>query len=291
VQVGRFVSGLSDISNACELAKADCAPKPCGNGFLSITDWVQAGRYVAGLDPAANVQDCAPLAGFAPAGGGFLPAAESRVVYLPNLIVEAGQTNCLQVLLCGQGDENSTGFSLEYDTNLLAYAGVRRGPLVANNGFFVNTNQVRYGRIGVAAGVPAGEAFLPGTNVLAEVCFRSLVTNRPVSSAVRFVNQPIAREISDPDANPMGATWQDGTAVLALGNALLFERIATTNGAQVRLRLVGAPSGVWQLQGSANLINWQAVTVVTNTTGVLEYLDISPTNAQLRFYRAVQPQP
>ena len=50
VQVGRFAAGLVDPTNDCEFAKADCAPRPCGNGVISISDWVQAGRYAAGLD-------------------------------------------------------------------------------------------------------------------------------------------------------------------------------------------------------------------------------------------------
>ena len=77
VQVGRFASGLADISNACELARADCAPKPCGNGTVSISDWVQAGRYVAGLDPLAFVTECPP------SGGGFLPAAAPGAEAVP----------------------------------------------------------------------------------------------------------------------------------------------------------------------------------------------------------------
>jgi hypothetical protein len=139
--------------------------------------------------------------------------------------------------------------------------------------------------------VAAGEAFLPGTNLLAEICFRALSTNRPVSSAVRFGNLPITREISDPDANAMGATWQDGTAVLANGTSLLFETITRPDPTRIRLRLIGAPSGVWQLQGSANLTDWQTVTTVTNDSGLLEYVDVPAGNPQLRFYRAVKPQP
>lgn len=52
VQVGRFVSGVDSPSSASEFQRADCAPRSgLGNGVLSITDWVQAGRYAAGLDP------------------------------------------------------------------------------------------------------------------------------------------------------------------------------------------------------------------------------------------------
>ncbi len=52
VQVGRFAAGLDTTQTAGEFQRADCAPRDArGNGSLSIADWVQAGRYAAGLDP------------------------------------------------------------------------------------------------------------------------------------------------------------------------------------------------------------------------------------------------
>lgn len=55
VQVGRFVAGLDQVTVGSEFQRADCAPKETkGNGNLTITDWVQAGRYAAGLDPVVT---------------------------------------------------------------------------------------------------------------------------------------------------------------------------------------------------------------------------------------------
>ena len=52
VQVGRFVAGLDTITNTGEFQRADCAPRATyGDGQLTVADWVQAGRYAAGLDP------------------------------------------------------------------------------------------------------------------------------------------------------------------------------------------------------------------------------------------------
>ncbi len=51
VQVGRFVAGLGVPANGGEFQRADCAPlSTLGDGRLSLADWVQAGRYTAGLD-------------------------------------------------------------------------------------------------------------------------------------------------------------------------------------------------------------------------------------------------
>jgi hypothetical protein len=67
VQLGRFVAGLEPISSANEFQRADCAPQSQrGNGVLGVTDWVQAGRYAAGLDPLT------PAGG--PSGEGGAPA-------------------------------------------------------------------------------------------------------------------------------------------------------------------------------------------------------------------------
>jgi hypothetical protein len=52
VQIGRFAAGLDEVNLGNEFQKADCAPRTTGgNGQLTVADWVQAGRYAAGLDP------------------------------------------------------------------------------------------------------------------------------------------------------------------------------------------------------------------------------------------------
>lgn len=51
VQVGRFVAGLDLAAHGSEYQRADCAPyNTAGDGSILVNDWVQAGRYVAGLD-------------------------------------------------------------------------------------------------------------------------------------------------------------------------------------------------------------------------------------------------
>lgn len=55
VQVGRFVAGLDLASAGLEFQRADCAPRSTrGDGRLTVSDWVQAGRYAAGLDAATG---------------------------------------------------------------------------------------------------------------------------------------------------------------------------------------------------------------------------------------------
>lgn len=50
-QVGRFIAGLDDPVDGSEIQRADVAPKASfGDGRLTIADWVMAGRYAAGLE-------------------------------------------------------------------------------------------------------------------------------------------------------------------------------------------------------------------------------------------------
>jgi hypothetical protein len=55
VQTGRFSSGLDTVIPGSEFQRADCAPRSSlGNGSITISDWVQAGRYASGLDPVLS---------------------------------------------------------------------------------------------------------------------------------------------------------------------------------------------------------------------------------------------
>jgi parallel beta-helix repeat protein len=76
VQEGRFVAGLDTVTNPNEFLRADCAPRSnLGNGNLTVTDWVQAGRYAVGLDPITIVGG--PTAGHSPGALGPLASKEA----------------------------------------------------------------------------------------------------------------------------------------------------------------------------------------------------------------------
>ncbi len=52
VQMGRFVAGLDTPNPGSEFQRADSAPRSTlGDGIITIADWVQCGRYASGLDP------------------------------------------------------------------------------------------------------------------------------------------------------------------------------------------------------------------------------------------------
>ncbi len=114
VQVGRFVAGLDPVTSGSEFQRADTAPRnTLGDGQLDISDWVQAGRYVAGLDPIA------------PAGG---PTAPSSGVMAQGLSAEAvvAETRRIIRLVPGKlirGQQTTVAVELEAlgDENALAF--------------------------------------------------------------------------------------------------------------------------------------------------------------------------
>ena len=56
VQEGRYVAGLDIAAPGSEFMRADCAPLATkGDGHLTVADWVQVGRFVLGLDPLTTI--------------------------------------------------------------------------------------------------------------------------------------------------------------------------------------------------------------------------------------------
>ncbi|MEP7341783.1 MAG: cohesin domain-containing protein [Acidobacteriota bacterium] len=98
VQVGRFAAGVDTAAAGSEFQRADCAPKDTkGDGRVSIADWVQAGRYAAAVD--AVVAAGGPTA---PVSGLLADDLRSPVfsgsISDAQLAAEAGATNAARVV-------------------------------------------------------------------------------------------------------------------------------------------------------------------------------------------------
>lgn len=115
VQVGRFVSGEDQASTGSEFQRADIAPKDTkGNGSLTITDWVQAGRYAAGLDLVVT------------AGGPTAPVSFNANERLPFRHVAAFGPRVLKVLSAnlerGQRGTVTIEFDAQGNENALGFS-------------------------------------------------------------------------------------------------------------------------------------------------------------------------
>jgi hypothetical protein len=227
VQVGRFAAVLDIAACPCEFQKADCAPRSSlGNGVISITDWVQAGRYAAAVD------SCTPAGGPVCPGGkasfkasGFAvrrgdPPAEKATagltVRLLDATIERGQSGTVSVEFDSEGNENALGFSVSFDTSELAFVSAAKGSGAGAATLQVNSNEAGNGRVGLALALGVTESFPAGTHEIVVITFDAAAGVSEATTAVTFGDDPILREISDPDANPLSASYVDGQVTFGM---------------------------------------------------------------------------
>jgi len=123
---------------------------------LTVTDWVQAGRYAVGLDPMTIVGG--PTAGHLLTALGPLPAGgESlRVLRVLSTNLSAGQTGTTCLQMDSLGDETALGTSLSFDGTALRFLSARLGADAATATLNVNTNEAAAGRVGLLLSLPFG---------------------------------------------------------------------------------------------------------------------------------------
>ncbi len=218
VQVGRFVAGLDALrTDVNEFQRTDCAPKPCGDGRISIADWVQAGRYAAGLDPVV------PVCGLTSASAAIAStpkANASRAVHLLNPKFQPGQMHTVTIELDAQGDESAIGFSLGFDSTVLTFKNAVKGRDSSDVTLNVNDSRAANGRLGLALTLPAGQVFAAGVRQIILVKFSINPNTSATSTPIEFKDQPIAREVVDVNGNVLQAKWSLITSVQERVNEL-----------------------------------------------------------------------
>jgi uncharacterized protein YneR len=211
VQIGRFVAG-QDAASGGEFQRADTAPRDSrGNGSLTITDWVQAGRYAAGLDPAT------PAGGPGSQGPGVMAASRiaaasgARSVRIRNGYFERGQQSAVLVELDAVGNENALCFSLTFDPARLRFVSAAPGGDLGGATLNVNTGLAAKGQIGLALALPAGQTIQAGMRQIVVVNFAVATKSEMTTATIGFGDQPVTRELSDAYANPLPADFAGGT--------------------------------------------------------------------------------
>jgi hypothetical protein len=264
VQVGRFVAGLDPITNSAEFQKVDCAPRDTlGDGQLKVTDWVQAGRYAAGLDPLT------------PAGGPTGPSAPSLAKAQPNtpnprqVTVNSGSavkglTMTLPINLQAQGNETALAFSLNFDPTVLRYLSATKGSAASSAALYVNANQAASGNLAIVLCLPAGGShFNAGLDEIAQVTFEAIAT--ATSNSVTFADQPVLRSISDTNATELTANYVGNSVVINPQPAMGISSVGATS-------VLSWPewAGDFTLQAAGSLtppITWTNVPVTLETNG------------------------
>lgn len=125
-----------------------------------------------------------------------------------------GQNVSAAVELVAQGDENSVGFSLSYDQTILANPNVVLNPDASTA--FLTVNNLTPGKLGVLLALPAGQTFTVGTRSLVTVTFNTMPT-AAYNTPVAFGDVPLAREVTNTNANELAVNYLDGAVTFAQG--------------------------------------------------------------------------
>ncbi len=265
-----------------------------GDGALKVTDWVQAGRYAAGLDPltaaGGPTSEVVGVSSFlkysTTAAHSSRASASKRVVRVSEAFAIQGLTAVVTANLVAQGDENALGFSLTFNPAAFRFAGVSLGSAATGVSLNVNSNLVSAGKLGLLLALPTGENFPAGFLELVKV---SLAVGNSVTGIfpVMFSDQPVPRGLSDPSANELSASYAAGTIVVNPPPSLSIMR----DGDNVTLSWP-TWAVAFQLQSLDTSIlpsvSWTNLGVSAQTNGM--GLSISmPISGQMQLYRLSAP--
>lgn len=184
---------------------------------------------------------------------GSVLATQAREVRVVNANGISGQTVNFAIELVAQGNENALGFSLNFDPAVFSNPTAQLGS--GGVGAALNVNpQVANGRIGIALAMPTGQAFAAGTRQIVVITF-AIAGNAPSGqSAITFGDLPIAREVSDANANVLTTIYTQGTITVQQPNPVpaitsLNPNSTTAGGAAFTLTVNGTgfvgASTVW----------------------------------------------
>jgi hypothetical protein len=127
-----------------------------------------------------------------------------------------GQNITATVELVAQGDENSVGFSLNFDHTILMNPTVVLGADALAANLIVNNSQAGAGKLGILLAMPAGQSFAAGTKSLVTVTFNTMATNL-YNSPISFGNVPIGKLVVNSNADPLPTNYLDGVVTFAQG--------------------------------------------------------------------------
>ncbi len=258
LQEGRFVAGLDTANNGKEFQRADTAPRATqGDGQITVADWVQVGRYAAGLDALETI------------GGPSAPnftnsnvASGTRIISLTPLS-QNQTTNSIGVQMTAQGNENAVGFSVAFDPVLVNSLSASLGSGASGAVMDVNTNQAASGSLGIALALTPGNNFAAGVQQLVQLSFTSLLYASNVAFA--FGDAPVVRQVADTNASILPVSFENATIPVA-GSVWPTLGISQA-GSNVVLSwpLAAAPLGLQEAPSLGG--NWSNVVATPATVG------------------------
>ena len=116
-----------------------------------------------------------------------------------------------------EGNENSFGFSVRFDTAKLGAPQVSRGSDVANATLNVNTTQVAQGRVGIQISLPQGQRLTSGAREIARLNFTIAPSPGSGATTVEFTDDPVVRSLVDASGNALIGSYADGMVIVVPG--------------------------------------------------------------------------
>jgi uncharacterized repeat protein (TIGR02543 family) len=291
-RLARVIAGLEELTDHWQFARADCAPRDTfGDGLLSLTDWVQAGRYADALDPLTPAGG--PTTAVTPTGRGVSsasgdatdpPVTPSRIRVVGGPLVR-GQETQLTLELVSQSEENAVAFTLEFDPDAIEYRDLATAGELEACTLVLNTSQLADGRVGVMFGLLPGDAFPAGTNALLHLTFVARAETAAMSTELHFGDEPVYRDVATVRADTLPFEFESASLPLATQAVIVFRSVRMTSPDEVRLTVEGTPGDCYVIERSTDLAGWEPMGTLTNLTGTVGFVDPAPPVAGQRFYR------
>jgi len=275
LEVGRMVAGLDVVTNSDEMLRADCAPRNAPDGILTVADWVQAGRYALGLDPLTLVPP--PLVSQQKVTFHGSPAP-TRTVELATVSAQRGQTVSVPVLLISSTNENAVGLTVTYNSSQLKYLSTALGSALSSGRLNINTNPAA-GKVGLALALSPGASLAAGTNQIAVLQFQT-ATNAVGNLPLILDSSVVQLQVADKTAVALTANYVNGA--VSLPPAPTVQTLKVGN----NLTLAWPISAGSYVVQSANSPTgpWSNAPQNINTNGINANVTVQATNQQ-QFYR------
>lgn len=252
VQVGRFVAGLDTAANGRIFQSADSAPRQTGgNGNLTVADWVQAGRFSAGLDPAEPGAGPESPANPGPGRGTASPAGSTDRT-LSISNVNAIPGRTAEALVSLTADGTENAVGFSVRFDAAVLSFAGTAAGSPDSGSIVNINTSR-----AAQGILGVALAKPAGAVFTKgenPLLRIRFTTSPTATngtELTFGDSPVFREIANTAAQSLATLWTPAT-VSILRPSLAVESRTSQDGATLVLRW-SAEFGAARLQTSPAL--------------------------------------
>jgi uncharacterized protein (TIGR03437 family) len=145
------------------------------------------------------------------------PTPNGRLVRVLQNSGAPGSTITVAVDLTSLGNENTVGYTLNFDPTVLTYLSSLKGTDAAS--ILKNEASSAQGRVGIAATVDQGQVFSAGSRQLSTATFTIAANTQATSTTISLGDQPISRQVVGPDANSLtaGTTFGSGTINILSG--------------------------------------------------------------------------